>query len=73
MEVLKRKFVEIANKYQTIDTFDYFAEREAAEEDQQKRDSRYVWKSKDEIGDLKLITERGFQDLKDRVKKARSS
>jgi hypothetical protein len=71
VQIIKKKLIEISNKYTTIDTFDYFAEREAEEEDRVKRDSKYVWKSKDEIGDLKLITEKGFRDMKNQVRKMR--
>jgi len=71
VQYIKKKLVEVRNKYTTIDTFDYFAEREADEEDRVKREKKYVWKSKDEIGDLRLITENGMRDLKSKVSKMR--
>lgn len=70
---MKRKLVEVANKYHTIDTFDYFADREMKEEDQKKRDQKYVWKAKDGdgIGDLRLMNEKNVLGLKNRIKKVK--
>lgn len=71
VELMKRKLIEVANKYHTIDTFDYFAEREVKEEDQVAQEKKYVWKSKDTIGDLALMGEKSLSNLKQKIRDSR--
>lgn len=52
VENMKRKVVEVALKYQTLDTFDFYGEREEKQKEQDKKEKKYVWaknKSKDDF------------------------
>ena len=71
VELMKRKLIEVSQKYHSIDTFDYFAEREVREEDRVADEKKYVWKSKDTIGDLVLMNDNRLQTLKQKIKDSR--
>lgn len=74
VDTLKFKIGQTTQKYQTLDTFDYFEEQEEADEEQKKLEEKYVFANKKKDADLGLLINDGkIEEMRKKIRSRKNS